>query len=112
MRGYDSVHLEKALSMSRGLEAPHPSFAFTRRLMRVLRPVIQIPMLPMSNTGHNDPLRGGVAAQLIGNDHTRFCSRTPQQFAKKPHGSKTVPLRLDKDVKNDSILIHSTPEIV
>lgn len=63
MRGNDSVNFEKALRMPGGFEAPHPSLAFTRRLVRVLCPVIQIPMLPMCNTRHDDPFRGSVAYQ-------------------------------------------------
>jgi hypothetical protein len=57
MRGNDSVHLDKPLGMPSGLEPPHASLSLTRRLMRVLRAVVQVPMPSMKNFGHYDPFR-------------------------------------------------------
>jgi hypothetical protein len=51
MGGDNSVHLDKALGVPRGLEPSHPPLPLTRRLMRVLGPAIQVPVLSMSNMG-------------------------------------------------------------
>lgn len=69
-------------------------------------------MLSMSHAGHHDPLRCGIASQLVRHNHARSLSRDPQQFAKEPHGSKAIPLWLNKDVEDNPILIDRTPEIV
>jgi hypothetical protein len=63
------VHLDKALGVPGGLEPPHPFLPLTRRLVRVLGPIIQVSMLSMGNAGHDDAFRGRIASQLIRNDH-------------------------------------------
>jgi hypothetical protein len=44
MRGNDSVHLGRVLAMPSRLEPPHSSLPLTRRLMRVLRAIVQVLM--------------------------------------------------------------------
>jgi hypothetical protein len=68
MRADDSVHLDEALRVVRELELTHASLALTGGLMGVLGAVVQIPMLPVSNTRYHNSFRGGVAAQLVGNE--------------------------------------------
>ena len=87
MRGDDSVHLEESLGVPPGLEPPHPSLPLTRWLMGVLGAVVQVSILPMSHTGHDDALRGGVTTQLVGNDYPRTATPGgPQQLAEESHG--------------------------
>ncbi len=62
------MNLDELLSVSGGFEPSHPSFPITRRLVRVLGSVVQIPMLSMSNAGHHHTFRGAVAAQLVSNN--------------------------------------------
>jgi hypothetical protein len=52
------------------LHDPLPS---SGRLVGILRPVVKAFVLPMLDTGHDLPLGGGVAAQLVGDQHPR-CS--------------------------------------
>jgi hypothetical protein len=47
----NSVNLDKPLSVSSGFEASHSSLPFTRRLVRVLSSVVQIPVLPGTTRG-------------------------------------------------------------
>jgi len=47
----NSVHFDKVLGVSRGFEPPHAPLPLTRQLMRVLRAVVQIPMLSMRTPG-------------------------------------------------------------
>ena len=42
---------EEALRMACRLEAPHGPLALVRRLVGVLRPVIEVPVLPMFDIG-------------------------------------------------------------
>src|SRR3954451_15899802 len=53
VRRNDTVNLDKALGVSRGLEPSHAPLPLTRRLMRVLRPVVQVPMLAVRDAGHH-----------------------------------------------------------
>src|SRR5689334_11936194 len=62
MRTNDSVHLEKALRVSSGFEASHALLPLARGLMRVLCPVVQVTVLAVSNTRHDEPFGGGIAA--------------------------------------------------
>ncbi len=58
----DAVHFNEALRVPGGFEPPHASLPFTRRLMRVLRPVVQIPVLSVCDAGHHGSFCGPVAA--------------------------------------------------
>ena len=73
VRSNDSVHLDKSLGVSRGFEPSHSPLPLTRRLMRVLRAVVQVPVLSMSDAGHHNPFRRSVAAEFVSNDHARLC---------------------------------------
>ena len=110
MRGDDSVHLDEALRVPGGLEPPHASLPLTRRLMRVLSPVVQVPVLPVSNARHHDSFGRSVAPQFIGHDHARTAmARGPQQLAEESHSRESVPLWLDENVDDDAVLIDGAP---
>jgi hypothetical protein len=112
MGGDDSVHLDKPLSVPGGFEASHLPPPLTRRLMIVFRPVIQIPVLSMSNVRHHYPLGGGITAQLVRNDHAWSMPTDSQQPAEETQGSESITLALDQDIDDDSMLIDGSPEIV
>lgn len=112
VRSDDSVRLDEALRVPAGFESPHAPLSFTRRLMRVLRPVVQITMLSMSHVGHHHSFCCPVAAELISNNDARLASCTPQQLAKEPDRGKPVPLRLHKDIQDDTILIDRSPQVM
>src|SRR3954453_11128196 len=112
VRSDDSVHLEKRCACQPDLNRRMRLISFTRRLMRVLRPVVQITMLSMSHAGHHHSFCCPVAAELISNNDARLGSCAPQQLAKKPHRGKPVPLRLHKDIQDDTILIDRSPQVM
>jgi len=62
---------EKALSVTRRFKPLHASLALTGGLMRVLRSIIEIPMLAMFHPGEDLPLGGSVALEFIGDDDPR-----------------------------------------
>jgi hypothetical protein len=112
VRADDSVYLDETLGVPGGLEPPHALFPLPRWLMGVLGPVVQVPVLPVSNAGHYDPFRGGIAAQFVGNDYARTPPRGPQQLAEEPHCREAVALGLHKNIDNNAVLIHGSPEIM
>ena len=84
VRGDDAVHLDEALGMLSGLESPHPSLPFTRWLMRVLRTVVQVPVLPVGDAGHDHAFGSRVVAQFVCDDHARTgMAGGPQQRAEE-----------------------------
>ena len=95
----DSVHLDKALRVHGGIEPPHASLPFTRWLMRVLGPVVQIPVLAVSHAGHHHSFRGGVAAQFVRYDDSRLPTAVgSQKLAKEADRGESVPLWLDENI--------------
>ena len=61
---------KEALNLPRRLEPLHDPLASSGRLMRILGPVVEALVLPVLNPGHNLPLGGAIAAQLVGDQHT------------------------------------------
>ena len=110
MRGDDSVHLDEALRMVARLKPAHPPLALTRGLMGVLGAVVQIPVLPVCDAGHDDSFGGSIAAQLVGYDHARTAmAGGAQQLAEESHSRESVPLWLYENVDDDAVLIDGAP---
>ena len=106
MRGDNAVDFDEPLGVSGGLEPPHSPLALTGRLMRVLGTIVQVPVLPVSNSRHHYSLRCPVATELISNNHPwPSLTGCPQEPAEEADGGETIPLRLDENIKNDTILI-------
>ena len=95
--------------MLTGLEPAHAPLSLTRRLMRVLRPVIQVSVLPVSNISHHHSYSRAVTAELIRNNDARSTAGYPQEPAKEPDGRETVALRLDENIENHAVLIDGAP---
>jgi hypothetical protein len=111
MRGDDPMHFDKALCVFSGFESSHAPLPLAGRLVRVLGPVVQVPMLSMGNAWHHNSFCSGIAAQLVSNNHARLTPGALQQLAKEPDGSEPVPFRLRQDVENNAVLIDRSPEI-
>ena len=73
--GHHALHFEKPLRMLGRLEALHPAFAFSGWLMGVLRPVVQVSVLPVSDGRHYDSFRCAIASKLI-RDHYAWWTPT------------------------------------
>src|SRR4051812_34197938 len=84
VRSNYSVYLDKPLGVPSRLEPSHSLLPLARRLMRVLRAIVQVAMLPMSHAGHHHPFRHPVAAQFVRDDDARLSSCSPQQLTKEP----------------------------
>jgi len=77
------MDFEKALRMLSRLEALHPALSLSGRLMRVLRPVVQVSALPMSHSRQDDLLGRAIAAKFVGDDHAGSPAGGAQQLAEK-----------------------------
>ena len=73
---------EEPLGMPRRLEALHLSFSSPRRLVRHLRPIVEIAALPMLDPGQDLPFGGAIAAKFIGHDHTGHVLQPFSSFLK------------------------------
>ena len=62
---------EEPLGVPRGLKPLHAPLALAGRLVRVLRPVIEIAMLAMVHPRQKFSLGGTVTFQFIGDEHPR-----------------------------------------
>src|SRR3954464_11070434 len=69
-------------------------------------------MLSMSYAGHHHSSSRSVAAELVSDNDARFASCHLEQLAKESDRGKPIPLRLDKDVEDNAVLIDRPPEVV
>ena len=80
--------------------------------MGILRPVVEALVLAVLDAGHDLPLGGTVAAQLVGDQHTRRAALLLQQLAQQAFGGFLVAPALDQDIENEAFLIDRAPEPV
>ena len=112
VRSNDSVNLDIALGVLAGFEPPHSPLALTCRLMRVLRAVVQMPVLPVRNARHHHSPGHTVTAELVSNNDSRFTPGCPQQPAEEANGGKPIPPGLDQNIEHNTVLIDSSPQIM
>src|ERR1700759_866256 len=78
--------------------------------MRIFCPVVEALVLPVPNPGHNLPLGGAIAAQLVGDQHTGRSQVLLEQLAEQALGGLLVATALHKDVENEPLLVDRAPE--
>src|ERR1700689_2916096 len=64
----------------------------------------------MLDTGHDLPLSGGVAAQLVGDQHPRRSRLLLQQLAEQTFGGPLVAPALDENIEHEAVLVDRAPE--
>jgi hypothetical protein len=107
-----SIVGEKALRVPWRLEALHMALRLAGRLMGVLRPVVQIPMLPMFHAWEELPFGGAITLQLVRDDHPWHIGQALEQVAEKALRRRLVPPALHQDNEDMTLLIDGPPEIV
>ena len=65
----------------------------------------------MDDGRHNDPVRGVVAPEAIG-DQTRDTTAPLEQLAKEPRGGVAIPAGLEQDVDDVAVLVDGSPEVL
>jgi hypothetical protein len=79
--------------------------------MRVLRAVIEIPMLAMLHARQDLPLGGPIAFARIGDDHPGDVLTALEEFTEKRLGGLLVPPPLHQDIEHHAVLIDCPPEV-
>ena len=74
---------EKPLRVLGGLEPLQAPLPLAGGLVRVLRAMIQVPMLPMFHTRKEFSLGGSVALEFIGDDHARYVCQSLEKLAEE-----------------------------
>src|SRR5437879_7555120 len=64
------------------------------------------------DSGHEIPLRGGVAGELVRYQHARDTPLPLQELAKQVPGGPRVTPALDEHVEHDAVLVHGSPQPV
>ena len=103
---------EEPLGMPRRLEALHLSFSSPRRLVRDLRPIVEIAALPMLDPGQDLPFGGAIAAKFIGYDHTGHVLQPFEQLLEEPPGRLGIASALHQDVEHGTVLVDRPPQVV
>jgi hypothetical protein len=106
------VHFDKTLGVLCRLEPSHSPLPLTRGLMRVLRAIIEVPVLSMSDVWQDDALRGPIAAQLVRHNDAWPAPTGAQKLAKESHGRKPITLGLDENIDYNAVLIDCSPEVM
>ena len=87
-----------------------PIASSSRRLVRILCPIVEAFMLAVLDAGHDLPLGGSVAAQFVGDQHTRRPQLPFQKLAEQAFGGLLVAPALDQNVENEALLVNRAPE--
>ena len=104
------VRGKEALDLARRLEALHDPLSSPGWLMGVFSPIVEPFVLSVLDAGHDLPLGGGVALQLVGDQHTRCPALLLEELAEQALGGVRVAPALDEDIENEAILVDGTPE--
>jgi hypothetical protein len=94
------------------LQSLHPAFSLAGGLMGILRPIVQVPVLPMFHRREHLPLRGRIAFQPIGDDHSRDVPTAVEELPKERLGGCFVPVALYQNIEHGTLLIDGPPEVV
>ena len=66
----------------------------------------------MDDRRHDDPVRGAVAPEAIGDEAMRDPAAPLEQLAKEPRGGVAIPARLEQDVDDLAVLVDDPLEIL
>jgi hypothetical protein len=82
------------------------------RLVRVLRPIVQIAVLAVFHSWHYLALGGLIALQLVRDDDPRHVRQPFQQFAEKLLRALCISTALDENIQDVAILVDSPPQVM
>jgi CheY-like chemotaxis protein len=108
----DVVDREEPLGLCHRFKAPHIPLAPPGRLVGDFGPVVGVAGGVVDHRRHDDPVRGAVAPEAIGDEAVRDTAAPLEQLAKEPRGGVAIPAGLEQDVDDLAILVDSPPEIL
>ena len=88
------------------------SLPLAGRLVGVLRPIIEIPVLTMFHPWKELPFGDSIALEFVGDAHARYVGQAFQELAKELRGRFLVPTAVDQDIQHVALLIHRPPQIL
>src|SRR5215510_13291416 len=103
---------EEPLGVARKLEPLHMPLPLAGGLVRILRPIVQVPVLPMFHTREDLPLGSSIALKFIGDDHAWYVEQVLEQLAEELLSRPLIPAALHHDIQHVPILIDCPPQIV
>src|ERR1700736_581442 len=80
--------------------------------MRPLSAIVEIAALAVLNPRQDLAFSGGVALELVCDDHSRNIPQALQQLAEEPRGRGCAAPALDQNVEDISVLVDRAPKIV
>jgi len=110
--GDGTIGGEEALGVARRLEPLHTLLSLTGRLVGVLRPIVEIPLLTMCHLWEDLPLGGSITLQFIGDNYARYIGQAFKELVKELLGGFLVPTALAQDIQDVALLIDRPPQIV
>ncbi len=87
---YDAVHRQEPFRVRSGGKPPRLSFALPGRLVRRLGSIVLVLPRAVHHGRHDDAVRRGVAAQLIGDQTERSTALSFQQLTEEPRSGVAV----------------------
>ena len=84
------MRAQESLGLKNAFESPHTPLLSPRPLVRLLRPVIGVPVRNVKRIRTQIPMGNPVTAQFGGDDFPGLVSMTPDQAPEKPLGSPAI----------------------
>ena len=80
--------------------------------MSSLSSIVRVLISDVDHRRHHDAARGGVGAQLVGDQSSRDTALGFQQRPKELDGCSPIPVRLHEDVQDVTVLVYCAPQIL
>ena len=109
---HDTVNRREPLELSGRLETPHLALPLTRRLVGDLGSIVRVLFSDVDHGRHHGAARGGVGAQLVGDQSSRDTALGFQQRPKESDGCSPSPVRWHEDVQDVTVLVDRAPQIL
>ena len=106
------MNREEPLGLCHRFEAAHVALALPGRLVGDFGLVVGVAAGVVDHGRHDDPVRGAVAPEAIGDEAVRNTAAPLEQLAKEPRGGVAIPARLEQDVDDLAILVDGPPEVM
>ena len=109
---HNSVYRREPLHVGGRREAPHLALPVTRRLVGDLGSIVRVLISDVDRRRRHGAARGGVGAQLVGDQSSRNTALGFQQLPKESDGCSPIPVRLHEDVQDVTVLVYRAPQIL
>ena len=106
------MYSQKSLGLPDRFEAPHPSLPYSGRFMRLLCPIVRVPIGDMDCFRNQLSVSDSIAPQLICHDLSELAAMISQQTLKEPLSGCATPFGLEKYVNHFAVLVYGSPKIM